>query len=71
MAIDDHAPHPCPPIRHEEPNLPHYASFVLRCWTGEDGHVRARLIDAHSGVGHPIGELGDLPQLVRRLLEED
>ena len=69
MAIDDHAPHP--PIRPEEPDLPRYASFVLRCWTGADGHVRARLIDANSGVGHPIGELGELPQLVRRLLEED
>ena len=68
MAIDDHAPHP--PIRPEEPDLPRYASFVLRCWTGADGHVRARLIDANSGVGHPIGDLDELPQLMRRLLEE-
>ena len=71
MAIDDRAACPRSPHQPKEPDLPRFASFVLRCWTGADGHIRARLIDANSGVGHPIGELEELPQLVRRLLEED
>jgi hypothetical protein len=70
MAIDDHAVHIPTPMGPEEANHPHHSSYILRCWTGGDGSVRGRLIDAHSGVAHPVGELDELPQLLRRLMEE-
>jgi hypothetical protein len=46
------------------------ASFILRCWTDTEGKVRLRLIDAHSGVAYPLARLSDLPELIRRLLEQ-
>ena len=49
-----------------DPN--HRASFVLRCWIDAEGEVRARLIDAHSGVDYPLARQSDLPGLIRRLL---
>lgn len=54
----------------EESDAPHYASFILRCWTGKGGKVRVRLIDVHSGVSRPVTDLADLPGLVRRLVAE-
>ena len=54
----------------DEQDRPHFASFVLRCWKGESGQVRARLLDVHSGVSHPLADLADLPGLVDRLLAE-
>jgi hypothetical protein len=47
---------------------PRYASFILRCWIGEEGQLRARLIDIRTGVGHIIGNLDLLPDLVHRLV---
>jgi hypothetical protein len=47
-----------------------YAAFVLRCSIDEQGKVRGRVLDAGSGVSHPFSELGDLPALIRRLVEE-
>ncbi|MBN1537944.1 MAG: hypothetical protein JW908_14490 [Anaerolineales bacterium] len=52
----------------QEPNPPGYCSFVLRCWTGDDGRVHARLIDIRTNVGHAVGKLSCLPDLVRRLV---
>jgi hypothetical protein len=46
---------------------PHYASFVLRCWTS-GGQVRARLIDVLSGASYPVADLQELPSLVERLV---
>ena len=54
-----------------------YISFILRCWTDGQGQLRARLIEAESGVSYPVADLEDLPALVRQLmaraasLEED
>jgi hypothetical protein len=71
MDIDEHALDlPTTPAVSEGDARPHHSSYILRCWTGADGSVRGRLIDAHSGVAHPVGGLDELPQLLRRLLEE-
>lgn len=51
--------------------LPDYASFILRCWTNKQGQVRARLIDVHSGVSHPVTSLTTLPELIRGLVARD
>lgn len=48
---------------------PHHASYILRCWTGDMGQIRARLIDVHSGVTWPVADLLDLPGLVQRLMD--
>jgi hypothetical protein len=55
---------------HLEPSTPsHHASYILRCWTGDLGQIRARLIDVHSGVTWPVADLVDLPALVKRLMD--
>jgi hypothetical protein len=59
---------PVPFSSHEEPQPPRYASFILRCWTGDTGSMHARLIDVHSGVARPVSDLADLPALVRTLV---
>ena len=59
-----------PLLKDEEPNLPHYASYILRCWTGRDDRVRARLFEVHSGVSYPVASLAELPALVRRLVTQ-
>jgi hypothetical protein len=59
------------PGEDEESFLPDYASFILRCWTNRQGRVRARLIDVHSGVSHPVASLAALPELVHRLVAKD
>ena len=43
-------------------------SFILRCWLGEEERIRARLIDASSGVSHPLADLSELPAVVRDLI---
>jgi hypothetical protein len=48
-------------------DLPHYVSFILRCWTDRQGQLRARLIEVDSGVSHPMADLEALPSLVHRL----
>lgn len=59
-----------PAFDSREPEPPHYASFVLRCWTGDLGQIHARLIDVHSGVSRPVSDLAELPGLVRHLIEQ-
>ena len=56
------------PADAETPASPHHASYILRCWTGDVGQIRARLIDVHSGATWPVADLVDLPALVRRLM---
>ncbi len=55
----------------DAPQPGRHVSFVLRCWMGERNQVRARLISAHSGVGHTVTELSELPQLVAQLVREE
>jgi len=52
-----------------DPDLPHYASFILRCWIGEQGQIHARLIDVNSGIGQPLADLEELPRQVRLMME--
>ena len=59
------------PADAETPASPHHASYILRCWTGDVGQIRARLIDVHSGATWPVADLVDLPALVRRLMDRD
>ncbi len=61
---------PAPPFDSEARESPHYASFVLRCWTCEMGQIRARLTDVHSGISYPVTDLADLPGLVRRMVTQ-
>jgi len=56
------------PLEDEEPDLPHHASFILRCWIGKGKEVRARLIDVRSGISYPLTDLAGLPALVHRLV---
>ena len=58
------------PANLEPPTSPHHASYILRCWTGDLGQIRARLIDVHSGTTWPVADLVDLPALVRRLMAQ-
>jgi hypothetical protein len=55
-------------LEEEGPGASGYASFVLRCWTGQAGQVHARLMDIHTGITHLLGDLGDLPELVQQLV---
>ena len=57
------------PANLEPPTSPHHASYILRCWTGDLGQIRARLIDVHSGTTWPVADLVDLPGLVQRLMD--
>jgi len=59
------------PVEPEKSTSPHHASYILRCWTGDVGQIRARLIDVHSGATWPVADLVDLPALVRRLMDRD
>lgn len=52
----------------ESPDLVRYASFVLRCWVGAGGQIRARLIDTQSGIDQPVADLAELPEQVWGLL---
>ena len=61
---------PAPRFDSEASESPHYASFVLRCWTCETGQIRARLTDVHSGISYPVTDLADLPCLVRRMVTQ-
>jgi hypothetical protein len=61
------------PTQHElseghRPEATHHASFILRCWTGAGGQIRARLIDVQSGTSLPVANLADLPEQIRRLM---
>ena len=58
------------PLKDEEPDTIHHASFILRCWTDEAREMRARLIDVRSGISYPLTDLAGLPALVRRLVTE-
>jgi hypothetical protein len=60
---DQLQPHPA-----GTPGVPQYASFILRCWTGEGGQIHVRLIDVNTGVGQAVADVADLPQHVRRLM---
>ena len=51
-----------------EGSLPHYASFMLRCWRGEGERVRVRLIEVASGESFALADLAGLPGLLQRLL---
>ena len=59
---------PDPPVDPKKTASPHHASYILRCWTGDLGQIRARLVDVHSGVTWPVPNLVDLPGLVQRLM---
>ena len=45
-----------------------YASFILRCWTGEGQPMRLRLVDVNSGTSHTLNDLSQLPGLLLALL---
>jgi hypothetical protein len=49
---------------------PRHASFILRCQTSAGGRLRARLVDVRSGVSCSIGDLDELPDIVRGLLSQ-
>ncbi len=49
----------------------HFTSFVLRCWVGDGGQMRARLTDVHSGLSYPVADPADLPGLVSHLVAQD
>lgn len=49
---------------------PRYISLILRCWTSDEGQVRARLIDVRSGASQIVHDLDDLPGIVRQLVGE-
>ncbi len=53
---------------HEKANPQQHTSFILRCWPGATGQVRARLIDVRSKQAYPVARLADLPALIERLL---
>lgn len=61
---------PVLPFDDEEHPPVHYASFILRCWSSDAGHLRARLIDVNSGVSRPVADLAELPALVGSLLAQ-
>lgn len=63
MIRDDRAPSSA------EPDELRHASFVLRCWPDGDGGIRVRLIDARSGVSHPLARVSELPGLLQGILE--
>ena len=52
----------------QPPDPVHYSSFILRCWIGAGGQIRARLIDAQLGISQPVADLADLPEQVRDLM---
>ncbi len=49
---------------------PRYVSFILRCHVNTEGSVRVRLLDVRSGVSCPVGDLDELPGIVRRLMSD-
>ncbi len=53
---------------HEKANSYQRTSFILRCWPGASGQVRARLINVHTKQTYPVASLADLPALIERLL---
>lgn len=59
-----------PPLNPEDTASARHASYILRCWTGDVGQIRARLIDVHSGVAWPVANLLELPGLVERLMHQ-
>jgi len=49
-----------------ESDPPQFTSLILRCWRGEMGQLRIRLVNVNSGVSHLVADLNELPDLVRR-----
>lgn len=58
------------PLEGAEDAPPRYASFILRCRVGSGGQVYGRLFDVRSGTSCPIGDLDDLPGILRRLIRD-
>jgi hypothetical protein len=54
----------------EEPDLACYASFILRCWQGGEGCIRARLVDVHTGRSYLVADLDELPEQIQRLVAQ-
>ncbi len=61
------APEPSPD--ESQPTAPCHASFIVRCWIGQEQQMRIRLIDVNSGISHPVANLDNLPKLLISLLE--
>ena len=61
---------PTEPVEIAEPPPPHYASFILRCWTGGGGQMRVRLIDVRSGADCSLDDITELPAVVRRMARD-
>ena len=45
-------------------------SYVLRLWSARSGDIHGYLLDARSGVRHPLQELADLPTLVQSIIAQ-
>jgi len=45
-----------------------HGSFVLRFWSAKSGDIHGYLLDARSGVRHPLHELAELPTLVQSII---
>jgi hypothetical protein len=46
-----------------------HTSFVLRCWVGAQGEVRARLVDVGTGRRYPLRNLAKLPGLIEQAIQ--
>jgi len=46
-----------------------HTSFVLRCWVGAQGEVRARLVDVGTGRCYPLRNLANLPELIEQSIQ--
>ena len=47
-----------------------HGSFVLRFWSAKSGDFHGYLLDARSGVRHPLHELAELPTLVQSIIAQ-
>jgi hypothetical protein len=51
-----------------ESGPPAYTSLILRCWRGEKGKLRIRLVNVQSGASHLVSDLDELPDLISHLV---
>jgi len=63
--------HLLPAKQHSNQDPPHYRSFLIRCFSQENGGFRARIMDVQTGKVYPLADLAGVPEVLVALLSEE
>lgn len=63
--------HLIPAKQHSSQEPPQYRSFLIRCFSQENGGFRARIMDVQTGKFYPLADLAGVPEVLVALLSEE